>query len=83
MKCSRNYVTMLKKQLKQNYFKKSIRDSKGNSKKLWKSIKEAFGQNSKSTPITNINGQTEPALIAEELNTFLATIADKLASDFP
>ena len=47
MKRSRNHVTWLKQQLKQNYYRDALRKSRGNSKKLWSTINEAFGKKSK------------------------------------
>ena len=34
-------------------------------------------------PITNINGETEPAKMAEQINVLFSMIADKLAENFP
>ena len=62
MKWSRNFATKLKNDLKKGYFNKALQDNKGNSKKIWDTINEAFGKTQcKSEPITNIRGETESA----------------------
>ena len=84
MKRSRNYATKLKNDLKRDYFHKAIRESQGDSKKLWKTINEAFGKtNTKSTHITELAGETDPQNMANKLNDYFSTIADKLAEGFP
>ncbi len=41
---SRNYCTMLEQHLKRDYFCKQMAEYKGNSRKLWDKINEAFGK---------------------------------------
>ena len=69
---------MLKQQLKRDYFRKSLAESRGDSHKLWGKINEAFGKKQKSTAITSLNGKTDPTEVAEELNTFFTTVAGNL-----
>ena len=84
MKRSRKYATKLKNDLKRDFFRKSLKENQGNSKGLWNTINQAFGKNKASQmPISNINGETDPVKMAEQLNNFFTTIADKLAADFP
>ncbi len=84
MKRSRNYVTKLKNDLKRDYFKHALRVNKGNSKKLWQTVNEAFGKtNNKSTNITEIAGETDQPKMAEVMNDYFTTIAENLARGFP
>ena len=84
MKRSRNYATNLKNALKRDFFRKSLEENKGNSKGLWNTINQAFGKSkSSSTPINSINGDTDPATMADHMNTYFSTVADKLAAEFP
>ncbi len=82
-KRSRNYATKLKQTLKKEYFKKSIAECRGNSKKLWGKINEAFGKTAtKSTVINELNGKTDPNDIVEDMNSYFVNIAGKLSKDF-
>ena len=84
MKRSRNYVTKLKNDLKKDYFHKAIRDSKGDSKRLWRTINEAFGKStSKSTVITELKGEMDTTKMADIMNSYFSTIANTLAENFP
>ncbi len=82
MKQSRNHVTWLKNQLKKDYFARTIRDAKGNSKKLWGKINEAFGRSTKGNTITEINGKCEPEEIAGEINRYFTGVAAQLSENF-
>ena len=43
-----------------------------------------FGkERSSHEPINNINGETDPDQMAEQLNDFFSTIANKLSAEFP
>ena len=84
MKRSRNFATNLKNALKRDYFSRTLHESQGDSRRLWQTVKEAFGKKkSLSTPISKIGEKTDPAEIAETLNVYFSTIADDLANTFP
>ncbi len=75
-------MTWLKQRLKKEYFRKALAEAKGNSKKLWGRINEAFGKSSGSAPITEINGKTDEVDMANEINDYFTGIADKLSDNF-
>ena len=84
MKHTRNYVSKLKQDLKCDYFRKCLAENQGNSKKMWSTLNEAFGKNTnKANPIIEINGETDQLGMAEQMNEYFSTVADKLTEDFP
>ena len=82
MKCSRNDCTMVKQQLKRDYFHKSIHESEGDSKKLWGKVNKAFGKKNKTTSITYMNVKSAPKEIVNDLTTFFTTVPCKLTSNW-
>ena len=85
-KTHRNKVTNLIKRSKQNYYKKGIEESKGNSKKLWSYMKVIQDHVLKEYPkLLNIDGisVTDPKRLSNELNKHFVNIAKKVNSDLP
>ncbi len=69
----------LKEQLQQSYFEDQIDQSNGDSKKLWKIIKEFWPTKPKGSHINKINEHTIDIDKANELNTHFSTIGIKLS----
>ena len=69
------------KRAKQNYYKKSIKESKGNSKKLWSYLK-GIQEYPKWLNIDGIS-VTDLKRLSNKLNKYFANIAKKVTSDLP
>ena len=51
---------------------------------MWRTINEAFGKSAgKASKIIEIKGETDSKVIADTMNQYFCTIADKLAQEFP
>ena len=87
-KIYRNSLTNLKRQSKQNYYKKYFKENKTNLIKVWKGIKEII--------LINKSNQTQPACLkignknisnkkkpSKEFNNFLGTIAERIGKKTP
>ena len=66
----------LKDELKASYFEDKIRESNGDSKKIWSVIKEFWPSKSKANNIHKILDETEDAKKAECLNDFFASVIE-------
>ncbi len=69
----------LKRDLQKSYFEDKIQNNWGDSKNLWKSIKEFWPNNSKHNSINRINDHTDKAGMADALNEHFANVGPKLA----
>ena len=79
-------VTNQIKAAKRTYFQESINKNKGNSKGIWKALKELSGTSKQTNKISEIkiNNETsvqEPTEIAETLNSFFIDIINEIKSD--
>ena len=52
-------------------------------KKLWRIIKQLLGTNKKKSKINEINGKTDSADMAEQINQFFINIGPDLARNIP
>lgn len=83
-RASRNSVTALIRKKKQKYYESIIDQNRGDSKKMWKGIKEVMGKNKKSQ-INEVyfNGEkiTEKQDIAEHFNRFFIQSIENIIND--
>ena len=85
-KSLRNKVTGLIKQAKSSFYIEAITKAKGNNRILWKTLKSVTGSKPKETvSAIKINGKlsTDHKVIAESLNTYFTSIAEKCLQDLP
>ncbi len=75
----RNVVTNMKKNLKKLFYADSIRNAKGDTKKLWKVLKTLFRNCDAKSKIQEIDGETDLQAIAERFNCFFTDIGPTLA----
>ena len=76
-------VNNMKLRLQRDYIDEAIEQGKGNSKEIWKRLKQVCPLKNKSTKIVEFNGKHDNADMAEEMNKYFANIEDKLANDIP
>ena len=69
----------LKEQLQQSYFEEQIEQARGDSKKLWKVVKEFWPTKPKGNNINKINEYTNDIDKANVLNEHFSTIGSKLS----
>ncbi len=79
----RNNVTQFSRTLKKTYFLATFDEAGNDSKKLWKILKQLFGNYRKKNEINEINGRYDQTEIADEINNFFADIGPNLANDIP
>ncbi len=71
----------MKRKLQREYTDEAIRMGNGNTKEVWKRLKEVWLLKNKSTTIVELNGKSEAWEMAEEMNDFFANIGEELASE--
>ena len=74
-----NYAKTLKIELQKSYFEDKIQNNWGDSKNLWKSIKEFWPNKSKHNNIVKINKHTDKQEMANAMNNHFTSIGPKLA----
>ncbi len=74
-----DFAKTLKIELQKSYFDKKIQHNWGDSKNLWKSIKELWPNKSKHGKILKIHDHTNNTDIANVLNEHFSSIGPKLA----
>ncbi len=75
-------VKQMKRYLKRTYIEDSLNNSKGDQKKLWRTIKNIWPLDSKRTTFSSINGHEDEQSMANELNLHFSTVGSKLAATF-
>ena len=80
----RNCANSEEKKLKSEYYCRLIEDAKGDSSKMWKTIKETLPSNHNEINAVFSHGklQTDPKGIAETLNNHFSSIGKRLAKAF-
>ena len=81
----KRFVKNEMKQSKAEYYKELIDKNSGSPDKLWKSINEVIGCNTKSTPsciVSNGVSYSDAQTISETLNLYFCSVASKLAENF-
>ncbi len=71
----------MKKQLQREYINDAIKEGKGNSKEIWKRLKEVWPLKNKSYKILELNGKIDPNDMANEMNSYFVHIGEQLADD--
>ena len=66
--------------LRRDYFKAAFREAGNNQKRLWKIVKQLFGNPKKRSKINTINGRENPKDMADEINQYFADIGPNLAA---
>ena len=79
----RNQVTNMKTNLKCMFFTNAIEDAKGDSRKLWKTLKKMLNLGNKSVTITEIEGSTDSIDMASKINDSFCNIGPNLAASIP
>ena len=74
-----NFAKTLKVELQKSYFEEKVQNNWGDSKNLWKSIKEFWPNKPKHSNINKINEYTDNKDIADALNDHFASVGPKLA----
>ncbi len=69
----------MKRYLRRTYIEESVKNTMGDPKKLWRTIKNIWAANSKSTNFSSINGQEDVQSMANSLNNHFSTVGSKLA----
>ena len=85
-KKSRNRVTNMIKQYKSKHYIRGIQDARGNSKKMWKLVKDITGRETNTGPIileTNNEHIVEPQQITNVLNDHFLNVAEKVTLSLP
>ena len=86
-KSLRNKVTQQLRKARANFFLDIIRDAKGNSKRLWKSIDKLLGKGKPKCGNIQlqINGvtQTDSLVVATHFNNYFVNSVQKLSLSFP
>ena len=68
----------MKLQLQQNHVKNALQQAGGDSKEMWKVLKELWPLKNKSSNIKSLNGECDDAKMANIMNDHLATIGSVL-----
>ena len=76
----RNRVVNFRKTLKKSYFKTEFHEAGTDQKKLWKIVKQLYGNPKRRNKINTINGEEEPEKMADEINRYFIDIAPDLAA---
>ena len=79
----RNLVTNMKRNLKRAFYSDSIRDAKGDTKKLWRLLKTLFRNCDAKSKIQEIDGESDLLAIANKFNEFFTNIGPTLADAIP
>ncbi len=79
----RNIVTNMKRNLKKAFYSDSIREARGDSKKLWKLLKTLFRNCDSKSKIQEIDGESDLPTIANKFNEFFTNIGPTLADAIP
>jgi hypothetical protein len=77
----RNKVISMIKKAKTQHYHNALTTSKGNSKMLWRNMRELTGNKSKNTPkVIALDGElcSDTKTIANEFNTFFTHVADNI-----
>ncbi len=79
----RNRHTQFARTLKRDYFINAFTEAGSESKKLWRLVRQLFGNPKSRNKIMQVNGKTSDIEIANEINNFFADIGPNLANDIP
>ena len=85
-KKSRNRVTNMIKQYKSKHYIRGIQDARGNSKKMWKLVKDITGRGTNTGHIileTNNEHIVEPKQITNVLNQHFLNVTEKVTVSLP
>ena len=79
----RNCLTVIKRQSKDNYYKKYFKENKNNARKIWEGIKQIIDFNPKQKQsINSIQGcdglVTDGKIMAEQFNNYFSNIAKEI-----
>ena len=79
----RNKHTQFSKNLKRDYFKNAFNEAGQDPKKLWRLVRQLFGNPKNRSKIMKIGNETSDVGITNAINTFFADIGPNLASKIP